>query len=137
MLHAAARAVAHVAQCVEFFRGSRVEDYQPLCQLLSKLASPALLMPAEQSVSGSPRAGLQPTFKNSIDLPAAAVDEKAIIKASKASEDVMPEVQEFVAPSLSQQALRLLQALVAGHNQVGMHCPSITQHQGFDLYELV
>lgn len=104
-----------------------MEDYQPLCQLLSKLASPALVMPAKQSVSSSPAAGLQPTSKNSVDIPAAAVDEKAILKAS---EDVTPEVQEFADPSLSEQALRLLQTLVGGHNQVGMHCPSLIQHQG-------
>lgn len=124
VLHAAARAVAHVAHCVEFFRGSRVEDYQPLCQLLSKLASPALLMPIEQSVPGGPTAGLQVTAKNSIGPQAAANDEDGSVAASK---NVIPEVQEFVAASLSEQALRLLQALVAGHDQV---LPSVSSTSG-------
>ena len=115
VLHAAARAIAHVAHCVEFFRGSRVEDYQPLCQLLSKLASPALLMPAKQSLSGGAAAAAQSISKNRAGPQAAAVKAEASVAASEA---ILPEVQEFVAPSLSEQALRLLQALVAGHDQV-------------------
>ena len=126
-MHAAARAVAYIAKCVEFFRGSRVEDYQPLCQLLSKLASPALLMAAGQPVSGAPTAGVQPTLKKIVGLQAAAVDDKARLRANV---DVMPEVQEFVAPSLTEQALRLLQAIVAGHGQVRRHCPSLIHYQG-------
>lgn len=137
--HTAARAVAHVAQCVEFFRGSRVEDYQPVCQLLSKLASPALLTPAKQSgpkakqsgppakQSGSkakqsgPPAAVQDSSVSRAEPNAAAVDEEVFVGGSG---DVLQEVQEFVAPSLSEQALRLLQALVAGHDQVALLCSS-------------
>lgn len=39
----AARALAHVAQLVEFFRGSRVEVYQFLFELVSRLMAPGLL----------------------------------------------------------------------------------------------
>ena len=120
-LRAAARAVAHVAQCVEFFRGSRVEDYQPLSQLLSKLATPALLAPAKEAVSEGAPPAAQDLLGSSSQVQAAAVDEEAIVAAREAV-DVIPEVQDFLAPSLSEQALRLLQALVAGHDQVGMHC---------------
>ncbi len=36
----AARALAHVCQLVEFFGGSRVENYFPLLQLATRLAAP-------------------------------------------------------------------------------------------------
>lgn len=39
----AARALAHLCQLVEFFAGSRVEDYTPLLELVSRLAAPPFL----------------------------------------------------------------------------------------------
>lgn len=124
---------------MEFFRGSRVEDYQPLCQLLSKLASTALLTPAKQSgpkakqpgpnakqlgplaKQTGPPAAVQSSSVSRAEPKAAAADEEVCVGGG---EDVLQELQEFVAPSLSEQALRLLQALVAGHDQVGLLCPS-------------
>lgn len=98
-----------------------MEDYQPLSHLLSKLATPALLTLAKEAVSEGAPPAAQVLLESSSQVLAAAVDEEAIVAAREAG-DVIPEVQEFVAPSLSEQALRLLQALVAGHDQVGMHC---------------
>ena len=91
----AARAVSLVAQCGEFFHGSRVEEYQPLFELTSKLAKAALLKPGQ-------RASVQ-------EAEEAAEHEAA---------EVIDEVEKFVAPSLSEQALRMLLALVFGHQQV-------------------
>ena len=86
-------------------------------------------MPGRQSVSDASTPGLQLTSKHSTGpqaAAAAALDEEASVAASR---DVIPEMQEFLAPSLTEQALRLLQALVAGHDQVGIHGPSVRRHQ--------
>ena len=117
---------------MEFFRGSRVEDYQPLCQLLSKLASPALLAPGKHlgpkakqlgptAKQSGPPAAVQDSPVTSSEPRAAAADEEAGVGGG---EELLNAVQEFVAPSLSEQALRLLRALVAGHDQVALLCPS-------------
>ena len=119
-LHTAARGVAHVAQCVEFFRGSRVEDYQPLSHLLSTLATPALLAPGQPSTPLGPPPSKQASLRNSSEGQAAVVEGAGV--AATVADDMLPEVQEFVAPSLSEQALRLLQAFVAGHDQVSSGC---------------
>lgn len=113
----AARVISHVAQCVEFFRGSRVESYQPLFQLTSKLASPALLTHAQTEPSACPatvssREAHTASEAGSAGAPAA--DETA-----EAPEAVFTdEVEPFWAPSLSSEALRLLLAIVSGHEQV-------------------
>lgn len=135
MLHTAARGVAHVAQCVEFFRGSRVEDYQPLSHLLSKLATPALVAPAQQAIPARPPASEQALLKSSTEAQAAAVVEEAAVAATapQAAHHQLPEVQEFVAPSLSEQALRLLQAFVAGHDQVGTGSAYLSVQQLLNL----
>ena len=45
-----ARALAHVTQIVEFFRGSRVEDYQFLFELVTRLMTPGHLTGALQGI---------------------------------------------------------------------------------------
>jgi len=110
----AARAVSHVAQCVEFFRGSRVETYQPLFELTTKLATPALLTSARTVLHQS--SGTLPLGKDA-HTPSAAGSE-AEEAADEPDAEVIEEVEQFVAPSLSQQALRLLLAIVSGHEQV-------------------
>ena len=135
----AARAISHVAQCVEFFRGSRVEAYQPLFQLTSKLASPALLTHAQTEPSARPvtvssrelhtasEAGLAgaPAADESADPPeAASAGALAADETTEAPEAaVIDEVEPFWVPSLSSEALRLLLAIVSGHEQVsGLLC---------------
>lgn len=123
----AARTTSHIAQCVEFFRGSRVESYQPLFRLTSKLASPALLTHAQTAPSACPatvssRKAHTASEAGLADAPAA--DETA--EAPKAV--LIDEIEPFWAPSLSNEALRVLLAIVSGHEQVsGLLC----DHKGF------
>ncbi|KAL0018407.1 hypothetical protein WJX79_009395 [Trebouxia sp. C0005] len=112
----AARTTSHIAQCVEFFRGSRVESYQPLFRLTSKLASPALLTHAQTAPSACPatvssRKAHTASEAGLADAPAA--DETA--EAPKAV--LIDEIEPFWAPSLSNEALRVLLAIVSGHEQ--------------------
>jgi len=113
----AARAISHVAQCVEFFRGSRVESYQPLFQLTSKLASPALLTYAQTEPLACPA-----TVSSREAHTASEAGSAGALAADETTEApeavVIDEVEPFWAPSLSNEALRLLLAIVSGHEQV-------------------
>ena len=101
-----ARAVAFVAQCIEFHHGSRVEDFQPAIQLTTQLAKPELLAKAAAAAAAAVQA---PTDDTQFD----------------ASSAVHGDDLDFAAPSLSQQTLRLMQAIVSAHEQVHQadHCP--------------
>ena len=118
--------MAHLAQCAEFFRGSRVENYKPLFQLLSQLATSALLIPPSQYAPEEAAAVAEAslTLQEGTSVQTAAGTE-ASVDDERAAGDAAHEVQEFVRPSLSQQALRLLQAVVAGHEQVPHCCFSL------------
>ncbi|KAL0035339.1 hypothetical protein WJX77_001780 [Trebouxia sp. C0004] len=112
----AARAISHVAQCVEFFRGSRVEAYQPLFHLTSKLASPFLLTHAQTKPSACPATVSSREAHTASE--AGSADALAADETAEAPEAVlMDEIEQFWAPSLSNEALRLLLALVSGHEQ--------------------
>jgi len=139
----AARAISHVAQCVEFFRGGRVESYQPLFQLTSKLASPALLTHAHTEPSACPATVSSReahTASEAGSAGALAADESAeapeagsagALVADETTEPpeavLIDEVDPFWAPALSNEALRLLLAIVSGHEQVrGLLCDRVS-----------
>ena len=93
-----------------------METYQPLFQLTSRLATPALLKAAHAD-----RLSLSSGKEGS--APASAAGDAAAEEAAEEAADieeaeVIGEVEQFVTPALSQQTLRLLLALVSGHEQV-------------------
>ena len=117
-----ARAVGLVAQCVEYHRGSKVNDWQPLFQLTAQLANPAQLAKASQASSSANNE----SYASNESF--ATLASKAPAAASPAGEPrthineaahALTEAEEgLTAPSLTQQGLRLLQAIVAAHQQV-------------------
>ena len=103
-----ARAVAFVAQCIEFHHGARVEDFQPAIQLTTQLAKPELL--AKAAAAAAAAAAVQ-----------APTDDTHVGTSSA----VYGDDQDFAAPSLSQETLRLMQAMVSALEQVYQadYCP--------------
>lgn len=94
--------MALTAQLAEFFQGSRVEEYTPLFALVARLMAPELLGPALPGPPGStPSSGAE-----------RAVDG---VGSGEEGED---EDQEFLAPSLPRESLRLVRAIVVGHTKV-------------------
>lgn len=121
-----AHAVGLVAQCVEYNRGSRVEDWQPLFQLTAQLAKPALLAKVFEASSSARRelsfapetASAQPSSNLPAASPAGEPQTNGdAVALTEAEARLMP-------PSLSQQGLRLLQAVVAAHEQVLLPFPA-------------
>jgi U3 small nucleolar RNA-associated protein 20 len=88
---AAARCVGLVAGAVEYFKGSRVEDYEPMFQLAARLSAPQFCAAGEL---------------------AGAEEEEDGGGEAEEREDAA-----FLAPSLPAQTLRLMQALSAAHQK--------------------
>ena len=104
----AARAVGLVAQAAEFHRGSRVEDYAPLCALATRLCASLASLPAAAAASGgaggdpAPGAAEAGAAKPACPSGASLCDDGASLDG---------------APSLSCATLRLIAAIVAGHGK--------------------
>ena len=109
-----ARVIAHIAQCTEFIRGSRVEDYKPLLELLARLAKPALLSePSTSTAEATAAAAAEPgSAKKGEEISAAQQ------VADNQELGISEEADMFMELTLSEQALRLMTAIVAGHQQV-------------------
>jgi U3 small nucleolar RNA-associated protein 20 len=90
---AAARSVGLVAQMVEYYRGSRIDDYAPLFALASRLAAPAFSSAAQ---------GEEYSDEGGLDVPAIDPGEDGLWRST----------------SLPRQALRLMKAVALGHWRV-------------------
>ena len=96
-----------------------MESYQPVFDLLTKLATQPLLTPAQTPS--------QAVVTSSCDTRSRSGAEAADLEAARLENEVIDEVGRFVAPSLSQQAIRLLVAVVTGHGvaNVVVSIPSV------------
>lgn len=105
-----ARAVAFLAQCVEWHHGSSVDDFQPLLQLTTQLAKPALLV--------KPATAMHTAAAAPLDAASTATGADGTVTDEHANTAVADGGQDFVFMSLSEQSLRLMQAIVFAHEQV-------------------
>lgn len=107
----AARSVGLVAQAVEFFRGSRVEDYGPLVELATRLCA-GLHAPADPNLDPASPAPGEAEGKDGAGEPAGV---QPATSAGEAGGD--REGGGYPGNSLSGQALRLVAAIVAGRGK--------------------
>lgn len=105
----AARAVGLVAQAAEFHRGSRVEDYGPLCALATRLCAGLASLPAAAAAGG---AAAGDCAEGAAD--AGATRPACPLPGASPCGDV---ASSEGPPTLSGATVRLVAALVAGHGK--------------------
>lgn len=122
-----ARAASLVADMAAFHHGSRVDDWPALCGLTTKLLAAALpavagaeaaeAAEAGGTAAGAPQSAAQvlETDQGAAAATAAAAAAAAVLP-SRASESATADA---AAADLTAEALRLLQAVLIGHCQVG------------------
>lgn len=104
-----------LAQCVEYRHGSCVADFSPCIQLTTQLAKPALLVKAALVTTS------QATDRSATATAAEGDDVKTDALRVASSHAVDEDSQEAMLMSLSEQTLRLMQAIVFAHEQVKLH----------------
>jgi U3 small nucleolar RNA-associated protein 20 len=118
------RAVALVAQAVSYYRGSRVESYKPLLELLARLMRPTMwpASPAAQGSSGGERV-------EGSEL----MSEGGVLGSSSK--------EPHVRVSLSEQTLGLALAVVYGHGKVcqvvgSLYCVCFRARRMFQMFRV-
>jgi U3 small nucleolar RNA-associated protein 20 len=100
----AARAVLLVAHGVHFFRGSRVEDYKPLCTLADRLVSLLQQLPPAAAAAAT-------------DSSEAAAQVQLQWRQSSPSEPISWTADELAGLTLSHSTLQLILGITLGHTK--------------------
>ena len=101
---------------MEFQHGSRVVDFQPLILFITQLAKPGLLAKGSQAMLSQPAAAAAAATVSVTAAPSSCIKSRSNQVSTDMAESVTEQTAEAV--SLSEQILRLMQAIVFAHEQV-------------------